>query len=90
MNETKPFGMTVTPYGWPVMHQAFVDFISFAIDKEEFREAFKKDSGIDLDAVVPKTPLDAMIDEASGFRDSIFTAFIEWVTKNHWGVEGRD
>lgn len=78
--------MMLRPYGYgdPLMEVAFRDFVLFAYDIPAFRQAFKADTGFDLDDH-PKNGLEKMIDDATGINDERAKAFIEWLIKAHWG-----
>lgn len=78
-----PLGMSKTPMGWPLMAQAYIDFAMWAISKEEFVQEFEADTGLSYS--VPKTGLDKMIGDSTGYGKSIISAFLDWLTVNHWG-----
>ena len=65
---------------------AWRDFVAFAWGEPGMREAFTAATGI---AIMPaaRTPIDAMIDVASGSQAKTMAAFIEWVTRAHWGID---
>jgi hypothetical protein len=74
----KPIG-----HGEPVMEIMFGQFVMWAFSEPEFRKAFEDHSGMKLPG--NSSPLEAMIDKATGFQDAVLHAFIEWCIKEHWG-----
>lgn len=72
----KPFG-----HGDPLMEGVFFDFVMFAWSADDFVKAFERDSGYRL----PRSPLETLIDQATGHGDAMAVAFIEWLIRNHWG-----
>lgn len=78
-----PLGMTVVPWGWPTMAQAYIDFGLWAIGQQDFLLSFERETG--LKYVPPKTGLDRLIDDASGTPRIIIGKFLDWLTVNHWG-----
>lgn len=73
--------------GNPLMELAFRDFVFFAWSDPEFRADFEKSTGMCLS--LPRSPLESMIDKATVRLNSTLAAFVEWVIKEHWGVEGQ-
>lgn len=69
----------------PIMQIAFRDFVNFAYRTPEMLEAFKLHSGIDLAAKA--TPIDAMIDDATGKTEADMQKFLDWLIEFHWGAE---
>lgn len=69
---------------------AWRDFMTFAIGHKEFLDQFEKETGR-KPPTPAKSPMDAMIDEATGHQEKSmkqFTdAFAIWATVNLWGVE---
>jgi hypothetical protein len=76
---------TVEPYGWPLMKDAFFSFVSYAIGEKGFQVEFKKASGHDLNSLIPKNGLEAMIDKATGRTKQILKEFVDWLIVNYWG-----
>ena len=64
--------------------------MTFAIGHKEFLDQFEKETGR-KPPTPAKSPMDAMIDEATGHQEKSmkqFTdAFAIWATVNLWGVE---
>lgn len=82
-------GMKVAPYGLPLMLDAWVGLLHFAIGRPEVRQRFKEETGNDLDDFLGRSALDALIDQATGRDRAAFVAFCDWVTVNMWG-DGTD
>ena len=59
MNKDLPFNLKVIPGGWgnPLMEQAFVDFLRWAIAFDPLVNDYKNDTGSDLYKIVPRTPI---------------------------------
>lgn len=81
-------GMTLTPYGWPFMAGAYLGLVQFLLTKREATDAFKADTGHDIMRVLLGRGIGAMVDKATGYDKAVVAAFADWVTKNHWGIEG--
>ena len=64
---------------------AWRDFLMWAWNAPEMRAQFTAKTGLEMKAVT--SPINAAIDEATGARDSLAAQFIEWATREHWGVE---
>lgn len=79
MTTIKPFGS-----GDPLMESAFRDFVFFAWDQPEIRAEFEKETSMSLPPP-NQSPIDSMIDEATGARGAVMVAFIEWIIREHWG-----
>ena len=72
----------------PLMAVTWRDCLVWAASEDGFRARFEADTGMKL----PKSsssPLDKMIDEATGFDKAIAEAFIDWFNENVWGDEER-
>lgn len=67
-----------------VMGSAFLGLVDYLSRQPDAVEAFKRDTGI---AVSAETPLDQMIDQATGRDRDIAVSFINWVQENHWGED---
>ncbi len=92
MKTDLPFDLKVTPVGWgnPLMEQAYIDFIRWAVGVNGFIDEFKKDTGFDLLSLVDRKPLEIIIDKTTGYDNefkSKLNEFIEWLTINHWGLD---
>ena len=64
---------------------AWRDFLLWAWNEPEMRQQFAAKTGVDLGAVT--SPINAAIDAATGLRESVAAQFIEWATREHWGLE---
>ncbi len=84
--ETPISGMTVQPdyCSNPIMAGAFVGFVRMNLGLPEARDAFKKETGNDLDALVSGSKLDQMVDEATGRPQQMIAQFADWIATNHW------
>ena len=70
--------------GNPLMEAMFGACVRWAWENPETREAFEKDTGMR----VAQSPIDAMVDEATGYDKEVADAFVRWVIANVWGEEG--
>ena len=64
---------------------AWRDFLTWAWNEPEMREQFTAKTGLEIQSVT--APINAAIDAATGVRESAAARFIEWATREHWGVE---
>jgi len=66
---------------------AWLGSIRFALGKPEIMQAFTEDTGV---AWVPaRSPIDKLIDEATGADVNFLKAFIRWHNKHVWGPYGN-
>ena len=92
-NRTAAPGMTVTPEffssdAWDCLYSgAWGSLCAYLIEKPEIRESFRKETGKDLNSIVGRSPIEAMVDQATGYNAEIMAAWCDWVTVNFWGVE---
>ncbi len=63
---------------------AWRDFIVYAWHDKSLRRAFTKSTGVSLDAVKSTSLSDYIV---GGTPTTGLSAFVDWVTINHWGVE---
>ena len=69
-------------------HIAWQDGLLWAIDDPETLQAFREQTGNNWQP--GRTPLDKMIDEATGTDREFMLAFARWFNKAIWGeVDGR-
>jgi hypothetical protein len=69
----------------PVMAMGWMGALHWAIGQTECLETFRADTGI---AWTPgRTPIDRMIDDATGADHAFIEAFIPWFHANVWGQE---
>lgn len=64
---------------------AWRDFVLWAWSEPQMRAQFTAATGIKIQPAT--SPIDAAIDVATGARDNVMNRFVEWATRNHWGVE---
>jgi surfactin synthase thioesterase subunit len=64
---------------------AWRDFLLWAWNTPTMREQFTVATGVEFGSV--RTPLDLAIDAATGAHDSLAAQFIDWATREHWGLE---
>jgi hypothetical protein len=64
---------------------AWHDFLVWAWAEPEMRAEFAAKTGVEIQSIT--SPIDAAIDAATGARDSVTAKFIEWATREHWGLE---
>ena len=64
---------------------AWRDFLLWAWNEPEMRQLFAAKTGVDLGTAT--SPINAAIDAATGVRESVAAQFIEWATREHWGLE---
>jgi hypothetical protein len=83
-------GMTVVPYGLPLMGGAWLACLEWALTEPKLREKFHEDTGYDLSRLVNRAPIERMVDEATGFEKSVMAAWCDWATVNVWGVDGDE
>ena len=71
-----------------MMMGAFIGLIRYAWNNDEIRHEFEKTTGINLGHIIPRNPIEAMIDKACGYdgKDEIIV-FADWVNVNLWGEE---
>ncbi len=67
----------------PLMLQAWMDCLHWAIGDEKILDSFSADTGCRYHA--PATPLDKMIDDATGHGKDFIEKFIPWFNENIWG-----
>jgi len=64
---------------------AWHDFLLWAWNEPDMREQFTAKTGVEIQAVT--SPINAAIDAATGAQSSVAARFIEWATREHWGIE---
>ena len=64
---------------------AWRDFVSWAWNEPEMRAQFTKATGLQIQTA--RTPMDEAIDAATGAGESLAARFVEWATREHWGIE---
>lgn len=64
---------------------AWHDFLTWAWSEPEMRAQFTAATGLKIETV--KAPINAAIDDATGASESLAASFIEWATREHWGLK---
>ena len=62
---------------------AWVDCLRWAINDPDVLAHFHRDTGMELR--VGATPIDRMIDNATGYSDEAAKRFLDWFSENVWG-----
>lgn len=65
------------------MAPMWASFLYWTIKQPDAIAAFEADTGVKVGAA--KTPLDRMIDDATGASEGIVKAFVDWFNENVWG-----
>lgn len=87
-NNTLPIeGMTKIPYGWPIVAAAYIGCLKWAISNADVRSAFNIETGIDIGSLINDSPLEQMIDDASGRTQENLARFADFVTDRIWGTD---
>ncbi len=79
--------MKTTPHGDNIMKDAWLSCVSASSGVGGVTKAFKEDTGIDITVLVNRSPIEKMIDEATGIEKDIAIKWCDWVTKNIWGEQ---
>jgi hypothetical protein len=75
---------TLMPHDTPLlMAPAWVGCLHWAASEPSIIKAWQADTGCNWRP--GRTPIDRMIDEATGADYAVFKSFVEWVNKNIWG-----
>lgn len=83
MNQ-QPSILDLKPADTPAyMTQAWLDFIHWAIGTPEIIDQFRRDSGNYWQPA--KTPIEQMIDDATGADRAFCIEFVKWLNVNIWG-----
>lgn len=64
---------------------AWRDFILWAWNEPQLCAQFTAETGLQIRTAT--TPIDIAIDAAAGAGEGLVARFVEWVTRNHWGLE---
>ncbi len=80
-------GMTTVPLGIGDNYGSWFACVTHAIGEPSIRAQFKLDTGWDVDSVLMRTPIEKMVDKATGYEMMLMLKFFDWVTINIWGVE---
>ena len=65
------------------MHEAWIGCIIFAVQTPEIVAEFRQDTGLQWRPAT--SPIDRMIDEATGREKEFVVEFVKWVNVNLWG-----
>lgn len=68
----------------PLMQAAWYSALMHATGDPAMRDAFIAETGIAIPGA-PTTPMEKMIDDATGAKGEYLTAFIRWFNANVWG-----
>lgn len=72
----------------PLMAPAWYGSLRFALGRDDIMAAFREATGNQWKPA--RTPLDSMIDDATGASLAFIRAFAKWHNENIWGeVDGR-
>jgi hypothetical protein len=66
-----------------IMAQAWVDCLRWSVTEPEMLAAFRADTGCDFTPGL--TPIDRMIDEATGRQRAFVEQYVAWFNENIWG-----
>lgn len=76
-----------------IMEAAWYSFVDWAGCQQSILDEFHAATGLRYQPP-PKTPLDAMIDQATGYdkqrienNKKVFEEFVLWVSENVWGLD---
>ena len=72
----------------PLNIATWTGFLNFTIGEERLHREFEEATGTKIPAA-PKSPIEAMIDKATGYQESWIMPFIVWVTETYWGDENE-
>lgn len=64
---------------------AWRDFILWAWNEPDMRAQFTKTTGLAFQP--PRTSIDVIVDAATGSAKNVAFQFVEWATREHWGLE---
>lgn len=80
--------LKLQPMGMPYMLPAWLGCVHWAIGDDSIRKLFKEDTGYDVTSLVGRSPIEEMVDQATGRDREVLIRFCDWVTENIWGIEG--
>ena len=69
----------------PVMALCFAGFLRWSFEHADTLDAFRNATGIDPFWTEKRSPIDAMIDGATGRETQQIDAFVDWLIENVWG-----
>lgn len=83
-------GMSRVPYGLPLMADAWLGCVIWAAGEEECRKNFLDATGYDLNKLLRRHPIEALIDQSTGYERKVILAFFDYVTEFIWGLEEKN
>jgi hypothetical protein len=69
----------------PLMQQAWLDCLVWAVGHTDLMTAFRQETGCTW--TPGRTPLERMIDEAAGAKVAFLEAFLPWFNRTVWGEQ---
>ena len=69
----------------PLMAQAWVDCLRWAVTEPDIIAAFQTETGLTWEP--PRPTLDRMIDQATGAGEAVTRQFLAWFNEHVWGVD---
>lgn len=69
--------------GDPIMDSMFGACVRWAWRNPEARQSFERETGMRL----AESPVNIVIDRATGYEDAVMESFVRWVAVNVWGEE---
>ncbi len=80
-------GMKSRPYGEHYMAPMWAACVKWALSEKDARDRFAEETGFNISSLVNRSPMDRMIDQATGYEAEVLAAFCDWVTTEFWGTE---
>ena len=71
----------------PLMAQAWVDCLRWSVTEPGMVAAFQAQTGCVWTPA--RTPIDQMIDAATGAEEALVTQYLLWFNQNVWGVDAE-
>lgn len=75
----------MTPVAQMLNVAAWREGIAWAIEEPEILKAFRDATGIDL--LTSRSPIENLVDEATGKRREDLEGFVDWFTATIWGAD---
>jgi hypothetical protein len=72
----------------PLMAAPWLSAFGVAILNKDIMAAFKAETGLSWNP--PKSPIEQMVDEATGYQEEVIVAFAAWFNANVWGDPKMD
>jgi hypothetical protein len=83
-------GMKTTPYGEDYMAGGWIGLVEWLVTQDWAVSDFKEKTGHDIISIIKARGIDRMIDKATGHDREVITAWADYVTEYHWGIEGDE